>query len=253
MIHFCISLPNPPPAQRGIISSSPSPRKQNVALGIKLFDYSVSYRLANLKPSHHASWTHLWYVCLHIRVCAACVVAVPLAVCECSPWMGFAYASFTHNPAVFQLRLVFMHAGSFVWVASPDGIFLTSIFWDIMRSLTIKRTLWCCLCVRQTTKAKQYFCTADFVCQCDFNLHVRQFFLMQVCLFSICVDYVTSVYIIYWCGNVCHTLICLNLFPICLAVKQTKTFCWFGDKVFSASVAELWMRCDVLCFSFFVQ
>lgn len=90
-INFLFFPPPPllnfPPAENGFAPSSPSPRQQNVALGIKLFDYSVSHRLANLKLSHHAPWTHLWYVCLHIRACAACVgVCAPLTAppgCVC--------------------------------------------------------------------------------------------------------------------------------------------------------------------------
>lgn len=82
-----------------IISSSSSPREQNVALGIKLFDYSVSYRLANLTLSHLAPWTHQWYVCLHIRARAACV-----------------------GVHILIRRLVFVHA-VVLWVTSPAGDF----------------------------------------------------------------------------------------------------------------------------------
>lgn len=110
-------LPSPlllnfPPAENGIAPSSPSPRQQNVALGIKLFDYSVSHRLANLKLSHHAPWTHLWYVCLHIRVCAACV-GVCAADCawlcvRSSLWMSHRLTSVTvtWSPAAFHACVV---------------------------------------------------------------------------------------------------------------------------------------------------
>lgn len=54
-LFFLLNLPSSLlPAERGVIPSSSSPREQNVALGVKLFDYSVSYRLANLTLSHLA-------------------------------------------------------------------------------------------------------------------------------------------------------------------------------------------------------
>lgn len=54
IMKFLFFLLNLPPAEHDIISSSSSPWEQNVALGIKLFNYSVSYRLANLTHSHLA-------------------------------------------------------------------------------------------------------------------------------------------------------------------------------------------------------
>lgn len=113
MINFLFFLLNLPPAEYGIISSSSSPREQNVALGIKLFNYSVSYRLANLTLSLLAPRTHQWYVCLHIRVCAACVghgVYYCSCVCERSSWMASSWTSSTHYQSLIQLRLAFMHA-----------------------------------------------------------------------------------------------------------------------------------------------
>lgn len=93
------------------ISSSASPREQNVALGIKLFNYSVSYRLANLKLSHLAPWTHQWYVCLHIRACVGPGVCRTVAACERSVWKNVILGNRLHlQSAVVQLRLVFMHA-----------------------------------------------------------------------------------------------------------------------------------------------
>lgn len=110
---FLFFLLNLPPAEHGIISSSSSPREQNVALGIKLFNYSVSYRLANLTHSHLAPWTHQWYVCLHIRVCAACV-GPGVHYCSCV-WAliivnGILINQLHSQSTVIQLRLVFMHA-----------------------------------------------------------------------------------------------------------------------------------------------
>lgn len=103
---------NLPPAEHDITSSSSSPREQNVALGIKLFNYSVSYRLANLTLSHLAPWTHQWYVCLHIRVCAACVG--PGVYYRSCVWAlvvnGILINQLHSQSTVTQLRLVFMHA-----------------------------------------------------------------------------------------------------------------------------------------------
>lgn len=107
-------LLNPTAAKYGIVSSSPSPWEQNVALGIKLFNYSVSYRLANLTLSHLAPWTHWRYVCPHSRVCAACVGPgvyhlCSLATCERSLWINCILRKRLHPPR--QLPLGF-HACS---------------------------------------------------------------------------------------------------------------------------------------------
>lgn len=117
---FCINYQflffplNLPPAEHDITSSSSPPREQNVALGVKLFNYSVAYRLANLTLSHLAPWTHQWYVCLHIRVCAACCVGAGVYYRSCV-WAlvvnGIRINQLhLQQSAVTQLRLVFMHA-----------------------------------------------------------------------------------------------------------------------------------------------
>lgn len=97
-LYFLLNLP---PAEHDIISSSSSPREQNVALGVKLFNYSVSDRLANLTISHLAPWTHQWYVCLHIRVCTSCV-----------GYRGCCVSAHRelHSHELTVLQLVFMHA-----------------------------------------------------------------------------------------------------------------------------------------------
>lgn len=110
-IDFLFLLLNLRPAEHGIISSSSSPREQNVALGIKLFNYSVSYRLANLTLSLPAPWPHLRYVCLHIGVCAACVgVFCCSCVCVCvsahREWLPLE-APLT---VISQPLVLFMHA-----------------------------------------------------------------------------------------------------------------------------------------------
>lgn len=105
IINFLFFRLTLPAAEYGIVSSSSSPREQNVALGIKLFNYSVSYRLANLTLSVHAPWTHQWYVCLHIQVRAACVVPgvyYCIRVCERSSWMAFSWTSSIYNQSVIS-------------------------------------------------------------------------------------------------------------------------------------------------------
>lgn len=83
-------------AEHNIISSSSSPREQNVALGIKLFNYSVSSRLANLKLSHPPPWTHMWYV--RVRVWLLVLVL------GCTTLLNVPTTMSTHN------HMVFMHA-----------------------------------------------------------------------------------------------------------------------------------------------
>lgn len=120
IINFLFFRLTLPAAEYAIVSSSSSPREQNVALGIKLFNYSVSYRLANLTLSVIAPWTHQWYVCLHIRVRAACVVPGVYCcsrVCERSSWMAFSWTSSIYNQSSHQFWPVCMRL--FVWVTSP--------------------------------------------------------------------------------------------------------------------------------------
>lgn len=118
---FCLNNPFlslllNPPAEPDTVSSSSSLREQNVALGIKLFNYSVSYRLANITLSLLAPWTHQWYVCLHIWVCAAFVGPGvsdwrSVALRERSLWENGTGRRRPRSQFAFtQLWLLFMHA-----------------------------------------------------------------------------------------------------------------------------------------------